>query len=282
MVATLTYRTADSTRWGGGQGSDLAAVTVDMNFWNVYTAIAALETVTATTTVSIDYIVQAGGNQLFIHLTNHAVLGPFILPTSQWRARGNWVPAMPYAAYDVVSENGNLYLVTAAVTSASTFDPFTTVGGNLLYVLILSSPENSLPTGGTLGMRLVKQSTSPYTAAWEYDSIRLALFVEGQPLSSETVMQYTVVDNMTFPLGLYGSAFFQGTPTESNVQYSLFQNGNAIGAVNFNGPSPENITVTFSIAVNCIPGDVISLVAPYVPDTAQANISFTFVAELTA
>ena len=280
MVASLTYRTSDGTRWGGGQGSDLAAATIDLNFWNVYQAIQALEE-GVQFTVSIDYIVQAAGNQLFIHLTNHAVLGPFIIPTAQWHPRGLWQPLMPYAPFDVVSDNGNLYLVTAAVTSNATFNPLATVAGNLVYILILSSPENSLPVGGTVVQRLVRLGGSPYLSAWESDLIRLALFVEGQPLPNETLMQYAVVDNMTLPLSLVGSSFFQGTPTASNVQYTLLQNNAVIGTINFNGPSPENITVSFSAVVNFVPGDVISLIAPFAPDAAQANISFTFVAELT-
>jgi hypothetical protein len=94
-------------------------------------------------------------------------------------------------------------------------------------------------------------------------------------------MQYAVVDDMTFPSNLIGSSFYQGTPTASNVQYTLMQNNAVIGTINFNGPSPENIVVSFSTAVNFVPGDVISLIAPFAPDAAQANISFTFVAELT-
>src|SRR5665647_416839 len=139
MVASLTYRTADGTRWGGGQGSDLAAVTIDLNFWEIFTAIETLEA-GASVGAGIDYINQpSGGNLFYVHLTNHAVLGPFVIPTAQWNARGAWAPTTVYAAYDVVYSDGSLYLITVPHTSGSTFSPYATDGlGHNLYNLLLT------------------------------------------------------------------------------------------------------------------------------------------------
>jgi hypothetical protein len=281
MVGSLTYRTSDATRWGGGLGSDLSATQVDLNFWTLFTAVQGLQNTSIG--VGIDYINQpAAGNLFFIHLTDHRVLGPFVIPTTQWTPRGAWAPLTVYAAYDVVSINGSLYLITIPHTSGATFSAFATDGsGHLLYNLLLQQPANELPTGGTLGQRLIKASGSDFVTAWQSDFIRLAIFVAGFPNPSETLLQYTVVDDMFLPAGLTGSVFFQNTPTSSTVTYSIFKNGSAVGVVNFNGPSPETITVTFSAQVNFVPGDVITLTAPAVPDAAQSDISFTFLATLT-
>jgi hypothetical protein len=280
MLPTLTYRTADSTRWGGGNGSDLAAVQVDLNFWNLSVAVLALEA-GQTTTVSIDYITQpVGGNQFFVVLTNHQVLGPFTIPTSQWNPRGNWAPNTSYAPFDTVGFDGTLYLVLVPVTSAATFNPFATNGTTNVYAPILTSPQDVLPLGGLVGQRLVFQGGSPLSTSWEYDSIRMFCQVSGQPNPNETLLQYLVVDNMVLPVGLAGSIAFSATDTQSNVQYTLNLNGAAIGTINFFGPSPADVTTTFSAAVECVPGDILTLVAPAVPDAVQADISFTIVAHL--
>lgn len=280
MVASLTYRTADNTRWGGGQGSDLLAATIDLNFWTLAQAIAQLES-DQSITVSIDYITVTG-NQMYVTLTNHAVLGPFTLPTAEWSPRGNWAPTTAYAPFDVVSENGSLYLVTTAHTSAATFNVNATNGtGQALYVLILSAPENALPANGTIGQVLTKSSGSPFASEWGNLYVRLAVFVGGQPNPSETLLQYSVVDAMTLPVGLAGSSAYEGVATLLNVTYTLNQNGNAIGSITFTGPSPQDVDVTFPAAVNFIPGDTFTLVGPTTPDAQQADISFTIVATLT-
>lgn len=281
MVASLTYRTADGTRWGGGLGSDLSATQVDLNFWTLFSAVEALQNA-ASTGAGIDYINQpAAGNLFYIHLTNHAVLGPFTIPTAQWTPRGQWQPTTVYAAYDVVYENGSLYLITIPHTSGATFSAFSTDGsGHLLYNLLLQQPADELPVGGTPGQRLVKSTGSPYTSEWLSDNIRLGLFVEGFPQPSELLMQYLVTDNMTLPSGLTGSVIYQGIPTSTVVDYALLKNGAQIGTIQFN-ISPVGITVSLGAAVSFVPGDVLSLTAPAIPDAAQQNISFTIVAQLT-
>jgi hypothetical protein len=279
MVASLVYRTTDNTRWGGGQGSDLAAVTIDLNFWTLFSAVQALED-HMDVGAGIDYINQpAGGNLFYVHLTDHRVLGPFVIPMGQWQPRGAWAPSTPYAAYDVVSNAGSVYLITIPHTSGLTFSALATDGlGHLLYNPILIA-QNQIPGGGTVGQRLALSSLG--TPQWESDFIRLALYVEGQPNPSELLMQFVVTDPMKFPVGLAGSAFYAAPQTNSNVVYTLFKNGAAIGSVNFFGPSPDHISVTFSSIVTFVPGDIITLVAPPIPDAQQANISFTFIATLT-
>jgi hypothetical protein len=280
MPTSLTYRTADGTRWGGGQGSDLAAVTIDLNFWTLFAAVEALET-SAVVNVGIDYINQpAGGNLFYVHLTNHAVLGPFTIPTAQWNARGAWAPTTVYAAYDVVANNGSLYLITIPHTSASTFSAFATDGlGHNLYNLLLQQPADQLPAGGTPGQRLVKSTSSPYTSEWLTDDIRLALFIAGHPNAGELVLQYVATDHFIFPAGLAGSAVFSNTAATTPSVLQLNKNGATIGTITF-AASPH-VTVVFSAAVSCAPGDIITITAPVLQDATLADISLTLVGGLT-
>lgn len=279
MVTQPTFRTDDGTRWGTGQGSDLAAAVIDLNFWNLFFAIDALENAPSDA-VGIDFINLVGGNQLFIHLTDHRVQGPFVVPTTLWTPRGNYLAGSVYYPLDVVSINGALYIVTVQHTAVDPFNPNATDGhGNFLYTLLLEEPQNQIPTGGTVGQRLVKGAGSPFDVEFVSDKIRLAPQIFGQPDPGELVMQYAVVDHMTFPAGLEGSAFFAGVSPSAPATFSITQNGNSIGTVTF-APSPA-VTVSFPSDIACIPGDVIDLTAPSPKDASLANISFTFVALLT-
>lgn len=279
MVASLTYRTADGTRWGGGLGSDLSATQVDLNFWTLFSAVEALEDHSGVN-AGIDYINQpSGGNLFYIHLTNHAVLGPFVIPTSQWNPRGAWAPATLYAAYDLVYQGGSLYLITIPHTSGATFSAFATDGlGHNLYNLVLQQPAAALPAGGNPGQKLVKNSSTDFDTAFVDDRLRMAIFVEGQPLPGETLFLYGVVDNMKLPAGLAGSKFYNLTTATADTTYTLNKNGSPIGTITFNGSA---ISVSFAADVTFVFGDLITFIAPATPDTTQAGISFTFTAILT-
>lgn len=282
MLPSLTYRTADFTRWGGGNGSDLSATQIDLNFWQVAQAILTLQS-SQTLTVSIDYITQvSGGNQFYIVLTDHQVLGPFYIPTAQWTPRGEWQPFTAYAPFDTVSYNGALYLVMQTVVSAATFSPLATQDDAAVYVLILSAPADAVPAEGVAGQKLVFTGGSPAFSAWQNDYIRLALFIPGTISSGGSILlQYGVVDNMTLPVGLEGSVAYAATETLTTVSYPIFQNGNPIGSIIFVGPSPDSIEVEFPAAVNFVPGDILVIKAPAAPDSNQANISITLLATLT-
>jgi hypothetical protein len=282
MVASLTYRTNDVTRWGGGLGSDLSATQVDLNFWTLFSAVQALEDHTSVFGAGIDFINQpSGGNLFFIHLTDHRVLGPFVIPTAQWNPRGNWAPNTNYAAYDVVSNNGSAYLITIPHTSGSVFSALSTDGnGHLLYNLLLEQPANELPVSGTPGQRLVKSTSSPYTSEWLSDHIRLALFIGGKPNNGELVLQYAVSDNMTLPTGLIGSVFFANTEPSAPATFQINRNGAAIGTFTFE-ISPPGVAVAFSADIPCIAGDIITITAPSPQDVSLADISLSVVAALT-
>jgi hypothetical protein len=281
MSISITYRTDDGTRWGTGQGSDLAAVTIDLNFWNLFSAVTALQSqITSNATTSIDFI-STVGNQLFVHLTNHAVEGPFVIPVAFWNPKGNWAPANNYVPLDVVSVDGALYITNVAHTSAATFSAFATDGlGHNIYTLLLEQPMDELPAGGTAGQRLVKASGSPYVTEWLSDNIRLALFIGGQPDPAELVLQYAVTDHMVFVTGLVGTVAFAQIPSSAPAVFQLNKNGAAIGTITFES-SPPDASVAFSGTVACVPGDIISITAPSPQDASLADISLTIVAQLT-
>jgi len=272
----ITDRTAGV--WGGGQGSDLAAAQIDENFWELESAILVLQE-NASNSAGIDYFVVEG-NQLFVHLTDHVVIGPYTLPTAQWDFRGGWLPLTTYADFDVVTNDGSVYLVIWPHTSTATFNPNANDGmGHNYYGLLLSQPADELPAGGTVGQVLTKSTGSPYATEWVSPTRDLSLYIEGAAESSELVLQYLVAQEMTFPIGMDGSLAFAGTPPTTDQAYELYQNGVFIGSVNFT-PSPDEVTFTFAAAVTFMPGDILTMIAPVHADAHMTNISFTFIATL--
>lgn len=277
----LVYRTDDDTRWGSGQGSDLNADQVDINFWTLFSAVLALQEHQTTNAQIVG--LHAVGDQMWVILDDDSSIGPITIPTSQWTYRKEgWLPNTVYNAFDVFTRNGSTYLVLLTHTSAATFDPDASDGsGHDLYGLLLENPANALPDGGTAGQRLAKSSGSPYKTEWIDDLIRLAPQCLGaQPEPNELIMQYIVVDRMTLPAGLEGSVAYQGIPTQSAVSWTLARNGTPIGSIDFDGPSPSTVSVTFAADVDCVPGDIITLNAPSTPDAVQADVSFTIIALL--
>lgn len=283
MVASLTYRTSDGTRWGGGFGADLSATQIDLNFWTLFSAVQDLEDAPGAG-AGIDFINQpAEGNIFYVHLTDHRVLGPFFIPTANWNPRGEWTPNTAYAAYDVVYYNGSVYLIVVPHTSGAVFSPFSTDGmGHLLYNLLLQQPANALPPDGTEGMRLVKASGSPYVTRWEYDLIRITFFCAGQPLPTELLFQYPVVSNMDWPAGLIGSVVFARQGASAETTYTLLKNGAEIGTITFAASPSDVATIDFPDIISFVPGDIVDLIGPFTPDATQSDISFSIVGTLTA
>lgn len=163
---TQTYRTTDLTRWGSGKGSRLTSTEADINFWDVWQAIVALQS--SSGGARIDYF-EVSGTQFYVHMTDHSILGPYDLPVATFDDKGDWAPNTSFAKLDVVHENGSVYWVQVPHTSAATFDAGATDGsGHDLYVLLVGAPGNALPTGGAVGQRLTKSTTADFAVTWSW------------------------------------------------------------------------------------------------------------------
>lgn len=276
----VTYRTDDFTRWGAGQGSNLAAAQIDVNFWTLFSSILALQDHAGDDPRAIDHMTVTG-NQLTVTLRDNTVLGPYTIPTAKWTPRGQWLPATSYSSMDLIIDAGAAYQVIFNHVSAGTFDPSATDGfGHDLYALILPAPSDQIPANGVAGQALVKSTGSPGATQWADRTEKIALFVKGQPLASELLLRYEVAEDITLPIGLAGSKASAGTQTNTNVSYDMFKNGISIGSVDFLGPSPDSVSFNFTAAVSFVPGDILTVVAPAAPDSVQADVSFTFVATI--
>src|SRR5580704_3949814 len=161
----ITYRTVDLTRWGVGSGADLSATQIDLNFWTLAELIAALPT---TAGRGIDYF-EVNGSLLLIHMTDHSILGPYVLPVAQWIFRGEWHPGAYYVPQNVITFDGSVYLVLWPHFAGGTFDPNANDGmGHQYYGLLLSYPGQVIPGGGTLYEALLKRSNASLDMYWGF------------------------------------------------------------------------------------------------------------------
>ena len=140
---TLIYRTAGA--WGAGKGVNLTPAEVDGNFYDHEGRIVSLEDSAALGT-QIDYF-SITGYDLYVHMTDHSVLGPYTLPsTPTWTFTGAWQPTTAYEINDVFTALGKVYLVVYAHTSASSFDPGANTAGHDYYAVLMSLPATPVST----------------------------------------------------------------------------------------------------------------------------------------
>jgi hypothetical protein len=118
-MANIVYRTDDLSQWGYGQGSDLSAVQIDNNFWNLNSRVSTLE-ISSAHGKSIAEIFESNG-ALWVLYTDHTTDGPFPIPTSAFRWRGVWAPTTAYSVNDLLYYQGGIYFALQSFTSGSSF-----------------------------------------------------------------------------------------------------------------------------------------------------------------
>jgi hypothetical protein len=276
----ITYRTNDNTRWGVGQGSDLSAAQIDINYWELFSAITALQDHQDNAAAGIDFL-NVSGDQFFVHLTDHTVLGPYQLPVAAWNFTGDWLPSHAYSVMDTFTgPDAGVYLVITAHTSGLTFDAGANDGiGHNFYAALLAPPISLMPAGGTIAQRLAKIDSADYNAQWVNDPVRIAVYVEGQPTSGEKLMVYTAVDTFVLPAGLSTSRASCQASGAGALSYGLTKNGSSIGSVNF---AAASLVATFAFTgdVQFVPGDVLVITGPSSPSATQSNIAITLVGSI--
>lgn len=286
MVDQITFRTNDMTRWGTGNGMDLTASQIDINFWVLYTAIIALQDHAETGGAGISEFLVSG-DTFSVVLTNHVVLGPFNLPVAAFNFRGPWQANQTYNINDTFTAIDNLgqsaiFLVIWPVpNSGATFFQGSNDGnGHDFYAEMLSAPPPELPAGALPGQVLGWGGPSPDGAVWTNLTRNIAIYLETTPNPLEEVVAYTVPETMTFPEGLVGSVGSVLTGPTSTQQYEIFWNNANVGSIEVSASPGDHVTFIFPHAVTMEPGDVLSIVAPSVPDPHMTRMAFTLVGTL--
>jgi len=275
-MSDVTYVTDGP--WGTGTHAPHTAASADLNFWILESLITALQDAQPDT---IAYFTVTG-NQMWITMTDHFVFGPFSIPTSVWNFRGPWVPNTAYSVNDVFTANGAVYLVIfPQLNSGATFYNLANDGqGHNFYGLLLAAAPTELPTNGLPGQFLQWTALdSPGGVAWAYVNRPVGVYIEQPPEPMEVVVRYQFAESTQFPLGLAGSVASAATWGTGTQVYQIYQNGANIGSINFN-EGTHVATFTFPAAITFHSGDVLTILAPTVPDGHMTGISFTLLGEV--
>jgi hypothetical protein len=224
---TQTYRTDDLARWGTGQGFNLTAAQVDINFWDLVQRMIAQEA-RPDPAAGIDHFEIVGVN-MYVHMTDATVLGPYVLPVATFRDRGTWAPSTVYSVMDTFTVNGGLYVVIFDHTSGSTFDPGANDGsGHDYYQLMIQTPGSSLPSGGAVGQLLKKTTTTDYAVGWGFTSADAVDFV---PATGSSLTSSNVADALEEVAAGVAAVGRQTIWVPAAAMIPRTSNGPAIGAV---------------------------------------------------
>ena len=276
-MSDIQYRTPGP--WGAGLDADLTAAQVDTNFWILYSLILALQDATPDT---ISYFTVTG-NQMWITMTDHYVFGPFMIPTAVFNFRGPWHAGTSYAVNDIFTANGAVYMCIYPQTNsgATFYDLANDSLGHNYYGLLLAAAPSQLPIGGVPGQFLQWTTlNSPGGVAWAFIKRPIGVYIEEPPNPMEVICRYKFVEKTQFPAGLTGSVGGAQTWGTGTQQYELYQNGANIGQMTFHESPTDTATFTFPAQITFEPGDVLTIVAPTVPDPHMTGICFTLVGEV--
>lgn len=132
------------------------------------------------------------GDQMTVHMTDHSTRGPFTIPSASWNDTGAWQAGFLYALRDTFSINGATYEVIFPHTSALTFDANANNGmGDDYYHRMLSSPENTLPEGGSPRMVVMKSSAADFDMQIDFVNMEdLGDFALNSPISDGDVVTW--------------------------------------------------------------------------------------------
>ena len=96
----------------------------------------------------------------------------------------------------------------------------------------------------------------------------------GKPTANLVLQSYVFAAPVTLPAGLAGSWGTAATAATAATTFNIQKNGTNIGTMSF-AASANTATFTMSSATEFNAGDVLTVVAPAVPDATLANIAWT-------
>ena len=101
-------------------------------------------------------------------------------------------------------------------------------------------------------------------------------FVNGKPAASQVLQRYVFAQTVAFATGLPGSQGTAGAAATASTTFNIQKNGSNVGMMVF---ATSSVTATFAMVstTSFAPGDVLTLVAPALPDATLANLAWTLV-----
>jgi len=151
--------------------------------------------------------------------------------------------------------------------------------GQTVYLKFVSL---NIVGGGLQDLASVPAYTYTITGAGQATvTVVTGTFVNGKPSASLVLQRYVFATTVTFPAGLAGSQGTAGTAATAMATFAVQKNGANVGTMVF-AAAAATATFTMASATTFNTGDVLTLVAPAVPDATLANLAWTFMGAMGA
>jgi Putative phage tail protein len=145
--------------------------------------------------------------------------------------------------------------------------------GQTIYLKFVSL---NIVGGGIEDLASVPAYTYTITGAGQASvDVVTGTFVNGKPTASLVLQRYVFASTVTFPTGLTGSQGTAGTAATAMATFEMQKNGVDLGAMEF-AAAATTATFTMTSPTTFNAGDVLTLVAPAIPDATLANLAWTF------
>jgi hypothetical protein len=140
----------------------------------------------------------------------------------------------------------------------------------------------NIVSGGAQDLSSVPAYTYTITGAGQASvTVVTGTFLNGKPTAGLVLQRYVFATAVTFPVGLAGSQGTAGAAATGTATFGIQKNGADVGNMVF-APSATTATFTMPAATTFNAGDVMTLVAPAVPDSTLANLAWTFMGTMGA
>jgi hypothetical protein len=146
-----------------------------------------------------------------------------------------------------------------------------TLIGQTIYLKFASM---NIVGGGLQSLNSLPAYTYDVKGTGQASSTIVSGSFSGRPTASLVLQSYVFAASATVPAGFSGSRATAATAATASTTFSVQKNGANVGTMVF-APSAAAATFTMNSAALFNAGDVLTLVAPPVPDATLANLAWT-------
>jgi hypothetical protein len=151
--------------------------------------------------------------------------------------------------------------------------PSTLIGQSIF----LKFPSANIVGGGGQSLASVPAYTYTVTGSGKASvATTVSGSYAGSPTANLVIQRYVFAGTVMFPAGLTGSQGTAGVAATVTTTYRITKNGANVGTMVF-GAGTTIATFSMTPATAFTAGDILTVVAPTVPDATLANLAWTLI-----
>ncbi|MBV8592318.1 MAG: phage tail protein, partial [Acetobacteraceae bacterium] len=148
--------------------------------------------------------------------------------------------------------------------------PSTLIG----QTIFLKFPSTNIVGGGLQSLAEVLAYSYTVKGTGQTSSPIVSGSYSGKPSATAVLQSYVFAAPIIIPAGFSGSQSTAATAATAAATFNIRKNGASIGAMTFSA-SATSATFAMSSATDFSAGDVLTIVAPAIPDATLANLAWT-------